>query len=548
MGLLPSVSNFLRIRFKILVAASVLAIVGSVSLAAETQRSASESAFRHARNAQEMLTAMLEQESGARGFQLARRDEFLVPYRSGRRRFERAAQAARTSAEGDDQVRTSLATQLAAARRWQAQAALAVAEFRRTGTEPDHSARLATRKRLFDAFRTVNAHYQRELGRQRKAQLRRAGYIPVAIILALGALFGSLAVLLLRRHRETEEQRDRRLDEYRRSQAEFTETMQLSESEPEAYDLIVRHVKRSIPSSRVTVLKRNNSEDRLEAATALVNGSTVAQGLQGAEPRSCLAVRLGREQWHGQGQDPLLSCAVCGKTPAATCEPLLVGSEVIGAVLVENGKPLDESERMRIRESVAQAAPVLANLRNLALAETRAATDVLTGLPNRRAVEDGLRRMLAQASRTGSPMAAVLLDLDHFKQINDTCGHPRGDDVLAGVGDLLSTTLRGSDFTGRTGGEEFVALLPDTDAEGAVEAAEKLRGAFERLEVPGVDRRITASFGVAVFPDDAVDADELLRRADRALYAAKRQGRNRVERTERSSEDAESPVESPALG
>jgi diguanylate cyclase (GGDEF)-like protein len=542
------VSRLLRIRFKILAAASILAIAGSVWLTSETQRSASESSFGHAAHAQDMLTAMLDQESGARGFQLTRRDEFLGPYRSGRRAFERAARAARTSAEGDDHVRANLAAQLAAARRWQAQAAMAVAEFRRTGAEPDHSARLAIRKRLFDAFRAANAQYQHNLSRQRKAELRRASYVPVGIILVLSTLFGWLAALLLRRHRKAEDQRERDLDEYRRSQAEFTETMQLSESEPEAYDLIVRHVKRSIPSTRVTVLKRNNSEDRLEAATAVVNGSTVAQGLQDAKPRSCLAVRLGREQWHGEGQDPLLSCAVCGQTPAATCEPLLVGSEVIGAVLVENGKPLGESERMRIRESVAQAAPVLANLRNLALAETRAATDVLTGLPNRRAVEDGLRRMLAQASRTGSPLAAVLLDLDHFKQINDTCGHPRGDDVLAAVGDVLSTTLRGSDFTGRTGGEEFVALLPDTDAQGAVEAAEKLRGAFEHLEVPGVDRRITASFGVAVFPDDAVDADELLRRADRALYAAKRQGRNRVERAERSSEDSELPVESPALG
>lgn len=90
--------------------------------------------------------------------------------------------------------------------------------------------------------------------------------------------------------------------------------------------------------------------------------------------------------------------------------------------------------------------PILANLRNLALAEARAATDVLTGLPNRRAIMDTLKRMLAQSARTASPMAPVLIDLDHFKQIKDTFGHGEGDAVLAAVGDTLSDTVRTSDF------------------------------------------------------------------------------------------------------
>ena len=172
---------------------------------------------------------------------------------------------------------------------------------------------------------------------------------------------------------------------------------------------------------------------------------------------------------------------------------------------------------------------MLANLRNLALAETRAATDALTGLPNRRALDETLLRMLAQAGRSFDPLSAILLDLDHFKLINDTYGHDRGDEVLAAFAARLREVLRSSDFAGRSGGEEFVLFLPDTDRTGAVRLAEKVRAGMRELRVSGVERAVTASFGIACFPDDAVDAASLMRRADRALYAAKRAGRDRIE-------------------
>jgi diguanylate cyclase (GGDEF)-like protein len=137
--------------------------------------------------------------------------------------------------------------------------------------------------------------------------------------------------------------------------------------------------------------------------------------------------------------------------------------------------------------------------------------------------------MVAHASRAGAPLAAVLLDLDHFKQINDTYGHVKGDEALAAVGAVVTTSLRESDFAGRYGGEEFVLLMPDTPAAGARTIGEKLRRAIGAITIPGVDRDITASLGIAVFPDDAVDAEALIRHADRALYRAKSNGRNRLE-------------------
>jgi diguanylate cyclase (GGDEF)-like protein len=190
-----------------------------------------------------------------------------------------------------------------------------------------------------------------------------------------------------------------------------------------------------------------------------------------------------------------------------------------------------------VRDSVSQAAPVLANLRDLALAEFRASTDALTALPNQRAVKHTVKRMAAQTSRTLAPLSAIMLDLDHFKQINDSYGHGRGDDVLAAVGAVLSETIRTSDFVGRNGGEEFIVLLPDTDTDAALAVAEKIRAAIADLSVFGVDRAITASLGIATIPRHAGDGDQLVRSADRALYLAKTNGRNRVETATASSRD-----------
>ena len=160
---------------------------------------------------------------------------------------------------------------------------------------------------------------------------------------------------------------------------------------------------------------------------------------------------------------------------------------MIGSVLLSRPTPYSEAEEQRIRESVSQAAPVLANLRNLAIAEIRAATDGLTGLPNKRAVTDTLKRMFAQAATTRSPLALLLLDLDHFKQVNDQHGHPVGDQVLANVGAALRGVLRNRDFAGRNGGEEFAILLPDTEIAAALEIAERVRAAIAEISLPGID-------------------------------------------------------------
>jgi diguanylate cyclase (GGDEF)-like protein len=320
-----------------------------------------------------------------------------------------------------------------------------------------------------------------------------------------------------------------RLTSYESAQTEFIETLQATASEEEAHSLLKRHLERSLPGSGVTVLTRNNSNNRLEAATAPQEGDPVTGRLVGAEPRACLALRMGRTHREGDANQ-LLECQVCEHAAAArsTCEPLLVSGEVIGSVLVSHEDRLAGQQDGRIALTVAQAAPVLANLRNLALAEFRANNDSLTGLPNKRATEDTFKRMIAQAHRSVAPLAVIMLDLDHFKQVNDRFGHGKGDEVLAAVGAALRSVLRESDFAGRFGGEEFLILLPDTGVEGAVRLAERLRDSIAKIAIPGLDREITASLGLAELLEHGGTPRGLLREADRALYAAKAAGRNRT--------------------
>jgi len=322
----------------------------------------------------------------------------------------------------------------------------------------------------------------------------------------------------------------RRSAEPEADQVEFAETLQLAKNEEEAHALLQRHLERIIPDANATVLNRNNSADRLEAVTALPPGSPLVRSLQHAEPQACLAVRSARRNDQGGEHPRLLTCTVCGDCAGtSTCTPLTVSGEVIGSVLVNRPTACTASDKQRISNSVSQAAPVLANLRNLAIAEVRAATDSLTGLPNKRVVGDTLKRMVAQAARTLTPVALILIDLDHFKNINDRLGHPVGDQTLASVGEVLRSALRASDFAGRNGGEEFAVVLPDTDVTGAALIAEKIRQAISDITLPSSDVVVTASLGVAVYPDHAATTERLERLADAALYTAKRSGRNRVE-------------------
>jgi diguanylate cyclase (GGDEF)-like protein len=159
-----------------------------------------------------------------------------------------------------------------------------------------------------------------------------------------------------------------------------------------------------------------------------------------------------------------------------------------------------------------------------------ATRDGLTGAFRRGHIEGELRRMVKAWERQPSDFSILLLDIDHFKRINDEHGHAVGDEVLRQLAAQAQQTLRGSDLFGRWGGEEFIALLPDTALPAALEAAERMRLVIQRLEFQGADGAVfgvTVSIGVAQL-EAGVSADLLSQRADTAMYAAKHAGRNRV--------------------
>jgi diguanylate cyclase (GGDEF)-like protein len=173
---------------------------------------------------------------------------------------------------------------------------------------------------------------------------------------------------------------------------------------------------------------------------------------------------------------------------------------------------------------------MLASFRRLkAQAEHDAMVDSLTGLLNRRGGYLALDQMVARARRTGASLGVVAFDLDWFKRVNDRHGHEAGDEVLAEVGRSLATLYRRGDVGARVGGEEFLLLLHDTDAEGARAAAERVRELVASMRVAVVGEPVTASVGVSVFSPGDANESVVLRRADHALYEAKRLGRNRVE-------------------
>ena len=192
-----------------------------------------------------------------------------------------------------------------------------------------------------------------------------------------------------------------------------------------------------------------------------------------------------------------------------------------------------ETLRARVAEKTAELQQTVKLLEqaNTQL-EALSLEDDLTGIANRRSFERALSEEWNRAKRHEHPLALILLDLDHFKDLNDRRGHPAGDDCLRRVGAFLAETIRRSgEVVARYGGEEFAILLPGVDAEGAIRVAEALRAGIENLGVPygPGGKRMTASCGVAaLIPVPELTAESLVSGADRALYAAKHSGRNCV--------------------
>jgi diguanylate cyclase (GGDEF)-like protein len=200
--------------------------------------------------------------------------------------------------------------------------------------------------------------------------------------------------------------------------------------------------------------------------------------------------------------------------------------------IARRGRPFGAPEREVFLYLLGQATASVENLALHELVSEQAVTDELTGLANNRAFRDKMEKEAARAVRFGHELSLLIVDLDDFKRVNDVYGHLQGDEVLRAAAAILRAESRGIDEPARYGGEEFVVALPETDHQGAVEVAERIRAQFEQEVVPLLDGAgevsVTASIGVATIPDDAGGVQELIAIADAALYEAKRSGKNRV--------------------
>ncbi len=211
-------------------------------------------------------------------------------------------------------------------------------------------------------------------------------------------------------------------------------------------------------------------------------------------------------------------------------EPLLAGGQVVGALVLS--RRTDSGWAVQSRQILASAAQDLSAALERAYAHeearTRAATDALTGIPNRAYFEELVELLGRGGRRANDALGILMLDLDHFKALNDRYGHPVGDDVLRGVGRVLRGTVRADDVPARYGGEEFVVVLRRATEETAVEIAERVRQAVRALDPADlrIDAPVTVSVGVAV---GVTSVRSLVERADAALYRAKRRGRDCVE-------------------
>lgn len=241
--------------------------------------------------------------------------------------------------------------------------------------------------------------------------------------------------------------------------------------------------------------------------------------------------------WHevsgrGEGPEALFSRALPTQRGSVIVQPLRRRNAVIGAAVAAHRLPgelgLAELRALSLFDAVASFR--LASAWKLEEVTRRALVDGLTGLSNRRGFEAEMQAALEEQMRFGWEVSLVLVDIDHFKLVNDTFGHDAGDAVLRVVAGILDDGVRATDACARVGGEEMALILKDTGVEGAKELAERLRANVEMLHVPfGPEAiRVTASFGVATYPTEVAEWDSLYRRADRALYEAKQAGRNRV--------------------
>jgi diguanylate cyclase (GGDEF)-like protein len=319
--------------------------------------------------------------------------------------------------------------------------------------------------------------------------------------------------------------------------SELGSLLQACASRDEAFRIIPERLRRLFPGTSGAVSLLSASKNRAESQA---EWGPCAPADQIFAPAECWALRRGCSHVHPGGESALRCPHLCAEG-ASVCLPLIANGEALGVLAVQddefvgrNTASPDESPAWRPLATAAAEHVALA-LSNLSLREAlriQAVRDPLTGLYNRRYMQEFLERELQRSRRQHRPLSVLMLDLDHFKRYNDLFGHAAGDDILRSLGDTLLHSIRSDDVACRYGGEEFVVVLPECPLAQATGRAEEICKRIRQVSTsrPGEQRDpVTVSIGVAAYDDNgAITVPLLLKLADEALYQAKHDGRDRV--------------------
>lgn len=367
--------------------------------------------------------------------------------------------------------------------------------------------------------------------------------IPIGILLIL--IVYRLLVLEIR-HRSLAESESARaneqlrigLDRVERGRADlqalnhFSSLLQSSSTPEEGLQLARRLLGALLPGVSGCVYRIRNSQDHAELA---VTWGTISTSIPEMMPvDACWALRRG--QSHATNSTHAARCThvgACTADEVATlCVPLVAQGGQFGLLTLAGDEQAIDAHFDIIQAAAEQLSMALANLSLQERLRQQSIRDPLSGLFNRRYLEESATRELTRCARRSLPLSLLMLDIDHFKTFNDVHGHAGGDAVLAQFGKLLQAMTRGEDIACRYGGEEFTLILPETDLHTASERAEAIRLAVEAMQVPYMGKllpQVTVSIGVAGYPAHGQTPEALMQAADKALYQAKRAGRNRID-------------------
>jgi diguanylate cyclase (GGDEF)-like protein len=309
---------------------------------------------------------------------------------------------------------------------------------------------------------------------------------------------------------------------------EMTDMLQSAQDQNDANSVLRATAIELLPQFAGALYVFSNSRDRLVLSVSwnLDNGSAPADTIA---LNQCWAMKRGKTHLNHPGCEKL--CCAHHPGDGYVLEiPMAARGEVLGLLCLQSNAADGEAQLRAISDLGAALADAMSlALANLALGaklRSQALRDPLTGLYNRRYMEDTPQRVTQHAQRERQSVSVIMIDLDHFKRLNDQHGHAKGDTVLRDAAGVITNQLRESDVACRYGGEEMLVVLPNCGRDMAVHKAERLRVAIAALSQPGID--VSASFGVATIPSTSSTMRDLMHAADTALYAAKEQGRNRV--------------------